>query len=140
MMHLNMSKVHSYCVLIGDLFRLNILTIIYSIISFQSLFFTVTLPPNVYPGDTIRVQAPDGRMNEIIVPHGILPGDQFHVRFSTLGGPPPALATPIDHLSPSYSTSTSYPTPTPSSLPSYGASPYNNSPSTNDTFEGMSIS
>jgi hypothetical protein len=48
----------------------------------------VTLPEGVKPGDTIHVQAPDGRLNAIVVPPGMYPGSTFTVQFAD--GPPPA--------------------------------------------------
>ena len=55
-----------------------------------TLFFircAVTLPNNVHGGDKIHVQAPDGRLNEIIVPSGFGPGSTFTVEFAD--APPP---------------------------------------------------
>ncbi|KAL7475670.1 hypothetical protein ACHAW6_001580 [Cyclotella cf. meneghiniana] len=51
---------------------------------------TVTLPPGVHPGDVIHVQAPDGRLNAIIVPEGMGPGSTFTVEFADDLPPPPA--------------------------------------------------
>lgn len=45
-------------------------------------YISVTLPPNVHPGDIIHVRAPDGRMNAITVPPGMGPGSTFTVEFS----------------------------------------------------------
>jgi hypothetical protein len=42
----------------------------------------VTLPAGVEPGQKIRVQAPSGRLNEIIVPDGMGPGSSFTVEFA----------------------------------------------------------
>ncbi|CAB9518857.1 expressed unknown protein [Seminavis robusta] len=42
----------------------------------------VTLPPGVVAGQTIHVKAPDGRLNEIIVPNGFGPGSTFTVEFA----------------------------------------------------------
>ena len=50
----------------------------------------MTLPAGVYGGDKIHVQAPDGRLNEIIVPNGFGPGSTFTVEFAD--GPPPTPA------------------------------------------------
>jgi hypothetical protein len=52
------------------------------------LSFAVTLPQGVYPGDTIHVKAPDGRINAIIVPDGMFAGDSFTVEFAD--APPPS--------------------------------------------------
>mmetsp|Transcript_4557 Transcript_4557/g.6569 ORF Transcript_4557/g.6569 Transcript_4557/m.6569 type:complete len:176 (+) Transcript_4557:128-655(+) len=48
----------------------------------KSEFIAVTLPEGVSPGDKIHVKAPDGRLNEIIVPPGMYPGSTFTVQFS----------------------------------------------------------
>jgi hypothetical protein len=48
----------------------------------QPQYVQVTLPAGVEPGQTIRVQAPDGRVNEIIVPPGMGPGSTFTVEFA----------------------------------------------------------
>ena len=50
----------------------------------------MTLPPGVHPGDVIHVQAPDGRLNAIIVPEGMGPGSTFTVEFADDLPPPPA--------------------------------------------------
>ena len=46
------------------------------------------------PGDTIHVQAPDGRLNAIVVPPGMYAGSTFTVQFdagpSPVAPPPPA--------------------------------------------------
>lgn len=100
--------------------------------SFFPKLFLVTLPPNVYPGDTLRVQAPDGKMNDIIVPQGLYPGDRFHVQFAYEESPPPAFAIPFDSNS-AYSPSNNYNYSSP-----YGTSVTTNATNNNDTFEGMS--
>ena len=43
----------------------------------------VTIPDGVKAGQTIHVQAPDGRLNAVIVPDGFGPGDVFTVEFAT---------------------------------------------------------
>ena len=43
---------------------------------------TVTLPAGVEPGQTIHVQAPDGRLNAIVIPPGFGPGSTFTVEFA----------------------------------------------------------
>lgn len=53
----------------------------------------MTLPDGVKPGDTIHVQAPDGRTNAIVVPPGMYAGSQFTVQFET-APPPTGVATP----------------------------------------------
>lgn len=45
-------------------------------------FHTVTLPDGVTAGQTIHVQAPDGRLNAIVVPPGFGPGSTFTVEFA----------------------------------------------------------
>jgi len=45
-------------------------------------YIQVTLPTGVKGGDKIHVQAPDGRLNEIIVPTGFGPGSTFTVEFA----------------------------------------------------------
>lgn len=45
-------------------------------------YVQVTLPPGVEPGQKIHVQSPSGRVNEIIVPHGMGPGSSFTVEFA----------------------------------------------------------
>lgn len=73
----------------------------------QPTYIQVTLPAGVNGGDKIHVQAPDGRLNEIIVPPGFGPGSTFTVEFAD--GPPPtpapasyapplATATPERHV------------------------------------------
>jgi len=56
---------------------------------------TVTLPPGVVSGQTIHVQAPDGRLNAIIVPPGFGPGSTFTVEFAP---DPPATFTASDPI------------------------------------------
>jgi hypothetical protein len=48
----------------------------------QPQYVQVTLPSGVYGGQTIQVQAPDGRLNEIVVPSGFGPGSSFTVEFA----------------------------------------------------------
>jgi hypothetical protein len=48
----------------------------------QTQYVQVTLPAGVAPGQTIRVQAPNGRLNEIVVPPGMEPGSTFTVEFA----------------------------------------------------------
>jgi len=47
----------------------------------KAKYVSVTLPQNVHAGQTIHVQAPDGRLNEIVVPQGFGPGSTFTVEF-----------------------------------------------------------
>jgi hypothetical protein len=42
----------------------------------------VTLPPGVSPGQEIHVQAPDGKINAIVIPPGFGPGSTFTVEFA----------------------------------------------------------
>jgi hypothetical protein len=55
----------------------------------QLHFYTVTLPDGVTAGQTIHVQAPDGRLNAIVIPPGFGPGSTFTVEFA-----PPEAALP----------------------------------------------
>ena len=71
----------------------------------QPEYIQVTLPDGVYAGQKIQVAAPDGRLNEIIIPTGFGPGSTFTVEFAD--GPPPSKA----EEGPSSSSSSSY-TPT----------------------------
>lgn len=56
----------------------------------------VTLPDGVHGGQNIHVQAPDGRVNEIIVPDGFGPGSTFTVEFAegATSKPTPAPTAP----------------------------------------------
>lgn len=48
----------------------------------QPEYIQVTLPQGVYSGQTIQVAAPDGRLNEIVIPSGFGPGSTFTVEFA----------------------------------------------------------
>lgn len=48
----------------------------------KPLYVSVTLPEGVYPGDTIHVKSPDGRINAICIPDGMYPGSTFTVEFA----------------------------------------------------------
>uniref|UniRef100_A0A7S4A9U4 Uncharacterized protein n=1 Tax=Pseudo-nitzschia australis TaxID=44445 RepID=A0A7S4A9U4_9STRA len=52
-------------------------------------YIQVTLPQGVHAGQTIRVAAPDGRLNEITIPQGFGPGSTFTVEFAPPGAQPP---------------------------------------------------
>jgi hypothetical protein len=57
----------------------------------------VVLPPGVVAGQTIHVQAPDGRLNAIVIPEGMGPGSKFTVEFAPDTAPasqPSAVAEP----------------------------------------------
>jgi hypothetical protein len=56
-------------------------------------YIEVTLPEGVSEGQTIHVQAPDGRLNAIIVPPGFGPGMTFTVEFADAVPPPTADVT-----------------------------------------------
>lgn len=70
-------------------------------------YIQVTLPEGVEPGQSIRVAAPDGRLNEIVIPPGFGPGSTFTVEFADPDSPPkqeeayssydsqPAVAAPV---------------------------------------------
>jgi hypothetical protein len=42
----------------------------------------VTVPPNVFPGNIIHVQAPNGTIHEVTIPDNIGPGGRFIVRIA----------------------------------------------------------
>jgi hypothetical protein len=50
--------------------------------SSNSFYTVVVLPEGVFAGQTIHVQAPDGRLNAIVVPPGFGPGSKFTVEFA----------------------------------------------------------
>ena len=52
---------------------------------------SVTLPEGVHAGQTIHVQAPDGKINEIVVPQGFGPGSTFTVEFAEEDQKPPEM-------------------------------------------------
>jgi hypothetical protein len=52
-------------------------------------YVQVTLPEGVTEGQTIHVQAPDGKVNAIVVPAGFGPGSTFTVEFAPDETPPP---------------------------------------------------
>jgi hypothetical protein len=58
-------------------------------------YIQVTLPEGVTAGQTVHVQAPDGKVNAIVVPPGFGPGSTFTVEFApdTTMPPPSAQAT-----------------------------------------------
>jgi len=45
-------------------------------------YIQVTLPAGVEAGQTIQVAAPDGRLNQIVIPDGFGPGSTFTVEFA----------------------------------------------------------
>lgn len=47
------------------------------------------MPPGVTAGQTIHVQAPDGKVNAIVIPPGFGPGSTFTVEFAPDSVPPP---------------------------------------------------
>mmetsp|Transcript_17944 Transcript_17944/g.33250 ORF Transcript_17944/g.33250 Transcript_17944/m.33250 type:complete len:218 (+) Transcript_17944:35-688(+) len=76
----------------------------------QPEYIQVTLPAGVYGGQKIQVAAPDGRLNEIIVPDGFGPGSTFTVEFAD----DPAPNTDYSkYEQPSYGTTTTAPNLTP---------------------------
>lgn len=81
----------------------------------------VTLPNGVHGGDKIHVRAPDGRLNEIIVPQGFGPGSTFTVEFAD--GPTP----------PTYSDNTAAAAPTVTATAAPANNNYNN-PNADDGF------
>lgn len=76
----------------------------------QPEYIQVTLPAGVSAGQTIQVQAPDGRLNEIIIPQGFGPGSTFTVEFADAETPPHTTATSAQRYG-SAPTSTSPPPP-----------------------------
>ena len=76
-------------------------------------YIQVTLPAGVSGGDTIHVQAPDGRLNAIVVPPGFGPGSSFTVEF----------APKDDEVKPSYAAPSAPSAPAPSAPPQV-ATPY----------------
>eukprot|EP00978_Attheya_sp_CCMP212_P017001 scaffold45028_cov51-Attheya_sp.AAC.3 len=87
----------------------------------QKQFISVTLPDGVSEGDSIHVQAPDGQLNEIIVPPGMGPGSTFTVEFAPTPSEPTATAVAMNpDTSVDAPIATSYPSP-----PSYDNAPYN---------------
>ena len=61
----------------------------------ESQFVQVTLPDGVVAGQKIHVKAPDGRLNEIIVPNGFGPGSTFTVEFAPASAAPPETKIPV---------------------------------------------
>jgi len=51
-------------------------------------YISITLPAGVSSGQKIQVAAPDGRLNEIIIPAGFGPGSTFTVEFADADAPP----------------------------------------------------
>jgi hypothetical protein len=58
------------------------LTHVFYSLSFPGNARKVTLPDGVVAGQTIHVQAPDGRLNAIVIPPGFGPGSTFTVEFA----------------------------------------------------------
>lgn len=56
-------------------------------------YIQVTLPAGVTSGQTIQVQAPDGRLNEIVIPQGFGPGSTFTVEFADVDSPPATMSS-----------------------------------------------
>jgi hypothetical protein len=68
------------------------------------IVLAVTLPDGVVAGQTIHVQAPDGRLNAIVIPPGFGPGSTFTVEFApdyyaaqAEAAPAPASAPPAPY-------------------------------------------
>jgi hypothetical protein len=80
----------------------------------NSSLSTVTLPDGVFEGQTIHVQAPDGRLNAIVVPPGFGPGSKFTVEFAPEETAVPAPSAPV--------------APVPATKADYGGTSYNNAP------------
>lgn len=75
-------------------------------------YIQVTLPAGVKSGQKIQVQAPDGRLNEIVIPEGFGPGSTFTVEFADVDAPPATTATSNKY---SYGASPTRTTPPPQS-------------------------
>jgi len=71
-------------------------------------YIQVTLPDGVTSGQKIQVQAPDGRLNEIVIPPGFGPGSTFTVEFADVGSSP---ATTSKNDSCGYAPTTTTPPP-----------------------------
>eukprot|EP00540_Astrosyne_radiata_P015392 CAMPEP_0116844264 /NCGR_PEP_ID=MMETSP0418-20121206/12567_1 /TAXON_ID=1158023 /ORGANISM="Astrosyne radiata, Strain 13vi08-1A" /LENGTH=180 /DNA_ID=CAMNT_0004475149 /DNA_START=43 /DNA_END=585 /DNA_ORIENTATION=+ len=77
-------------------------------------FIQVTLPPGVSSGETIHVQAPDGRLNAIQVPPGMGPGSTFTVQFQdapTSSSSSPSYPPPPTYNNPTTTTTNNGTTP-----------------------------
>jgi len=70
-------------------------------------FPLVILPPNVYSGDTLHVQTPNGQIQSVTVPLGISPGGRFMVRIASEVSTTTALPTPVIATNGSYIGNTS---------------------------------
>ena len=79
-------------------------------ISHYSACFIVTLPDGVKAGQVIHVQAPDGRVNEIIVPDGFGPGSTFTVEFAKEEEKPTSGGSYSNSYVPQKTEPSSYPT------------------------------
>jgi len=50
--------------------------------------FSVTLPPDVTPGDILAVESPDGQVQKVTVPPGFVAGMKLMCPYVPLGDPP----------------------------------------------------
>ena len=66
-------------------------------IGFSLLYFLVTVPPGLRPGDLINIRTPDGQYVAVTVPEGMSEGSSFLVEFAP-GAPPPSTTTTTDLL------------------------------------------
>lgn len=73
----------------------------------------VTLPDGVESGQTIHVQAPDGRVNAIVIPPGFGPGSTFTVEFApdVTSAPAAASASSNAPMAPAAYTTNTAPSP-----------------------------
>jgi len=83
----------------------------------------------VYGGDRIHVQAPDGRLNEIIVPSGFGPGSTFTVEFAD--NPPPKKDDTAPYMAYAYAAPASHATTPTTTAPAYAPSSYSNNNNNN---------
>lgn len=78
-------------------------------------YIQVTLPAGVKSGQKIQVAAPDGRLNEIIIPEGYGPGSTFTVEFADVGSSSPTTRKTESYGGYAPTTAATSPTPPPQS-------------------------
>jgi len=111
------------------------LTVSFTVAPFL-VFATVTLPDGVVAGQTIHVQAPDGRLNAIVVPPGFGPGSTFTVEFAPDGAAPPPPGKGEEYYSapPMAPAATAYNSPPQPSDPMAQPAGYGNGGGTNPNY------
>jgi hypothetical protein len=101
-------------------------------------YYTVTLPEGVKEGQTIHVQAPDGKINAIVIPPGFGPGSTFTVEFAPEEKPTSTTTTSSSSYIPPTSTEppkeTNYHTVVPPVSSSYNNNNNNNNNDGDDGF------